>query len=58
MRSGEKRNVLAAKVCARRGLQSPPGSSMLNINERQASALIGLALTQAVLLSFPHDEPG
>ena len=31
---------------------------MLNIKERQASALIGLALTQAALRSFPHDEPG
>ena len=39
------------------GLQFPPGSSMLNINERQASSLIGLVLTQAALLSFPHDEP-
>mgnify|MGYP000408760379 CR=1 FL=1 len=58
MRSGERLNVLDTKVCARRGLRFLPGSSMLNTNERQASSLIGLVLTQAALLSFPHDEPG
>ena len=58
MRSGERLTFWIPRFVHAGGLRFLPGSSMLNTNERQASSLIGLVLTQAALLSFPHDEPG